>query len=670
MVVTLPLPARITQYFPAVAVSILQKFAFYAFAVLLSIPWLVLVYRTVVHPIGRKKLVTKQLNYYNAPKVMVVMPVYREPPDSLWKALNSVVTCDYPAEALHVFVSFDGEDIDELYLKTIDRLGIPVTLKEFPKSIDVAYNGVRVTISRFKHGGKRHCQKATYLLIEKIYKRYIAIKDDLFILFIDSDCVLDSVCIQNFMYDMQLAPDSKHSMMAMTGVITSCTEKTSLLTLLQDMEYIHGQLYERSVESGCGAVTCLPGALTMLRYSAFRNMAKFYFSDKAEQCEDLFDYGKTHLGEDRWLTHLFMLGAKKRYQIQMSTSAFCKTEAVQTFRSLLKQRRRWFIGFITNEVCMLTDWRLWRKYPVLCLLRLMQSTIRTTALLFTIIIISVATTTQSFGELPWQFILISLNLNWLMMLYFAVKLHRFKAALYPLMFILNPFMNWIYMIYGIFTAGQRTWGGPRVDAGAADEKVTPQEAIEKAEAMGDDLNIIPETFRPAAAARRRRTNKTALQPSPSVEGRFAPADPSVSDWHKHMSPASSMRLPMHEKGVEDLHGDSAELSDSESISVHTPRRVPTSLRATDHFSHFGSDNIADPAELTRRLSMITGPDARHLSWYSSLGRSPLGRISPLIADNIQPSAPTGGQRACTEDAGQTWTGSVVRKRKDIPRSMV
>ena len=76
----------------------------------------------------------------------------------------------------------------------------------------------------------------------------------------------------------------------------------------------------------------------MLRFSAFRRMAKYYFADKAEQCEDLFDFAKGHLGEDRWLTHLFMIGAKKRYQIQMCTSAFCKTEAVQTTRSLIKQR--------------------------------------------------------------------------------------------------------------------------------------------------------------------------------------------------------------------------------------------------------------------------------------------------------------------------------------------
>ena len=45
-------------------------------------------------------------------------------------------------------------------------------------------------------------------------------------------------------------------------------------------------------------------------------------------------------------------------------------------------------------------------------------------------------------------IAISLGLNWLMMIYFGAKLRRFKIWLYPLMFVVNPFFNWYYMVYG------------------------------------------------------------------------------------------------------------------------------------------------------------------------------------------------------------------------------
>ena len=502
MIVTLPLPSQIVRIWPPVMVSFLQWFAFWSFAGLLTIPWLFCVYQIVTHQLGRTKRIKQVLDEVSAPKVVIVMPCYKEDPEILVTAVNSVVDCDYPPSCIHVFLSFDGDQEDELYLNTIEKLGVPLTLDTYPKSIDVSYRAARITISRFPHGGKRHCQKMTFQLIDKVYREYLRRNDNLFILFIDSDCILDRVCLQNFVYDMELSPGNRRDMLAMTGVITSTTRKHSLITLLQDMEYIHGQLFERTVESGCGAVTCLPGALTMLRFSAFRRMAKYYFADKAEQCEDLFDFAKGHLGEDRWLTHLFMIGAKKRYQIQMCTSAFCKTEAVQSMASLIKQRRRWFLGFITNEVCMLTDWRLWKRYPILIVVRFMQNTIRTTALLFFIMVLALMTTTKTINDLPVGFIAISLGLNWLMMIYFGAKLRRFKIWLYPMMFVLNPFFNWYYMVYGIFTAGQRTWGGPRADAAAADATTTAQEAIEQAEKTGDDLNIVPESFIPAAQERK------------------------------------------------------------------------------------------------------------------------------------------------------------------------
>ncbi|EGZ74067.1 hypothetical protein NEUTE2DRAFT_109290 [Neurospora tetrasperma FGSC 2509] len=639
MIVTLPLPSQVVKVWPPAMVSFLQWFAFYSFAGLLTIPWLFCVYQIVTHQLGRTKRIKQVLDEVSAPKVVIVMPCYKEDPDVLVAALDSVVDCDYPPSCIHVFLSFDGDQEDELYLNTIEKLGVPLTLESssYPKSIDVAYQDARVTVSRFPHGGKRHCQKMTFKLIDRVYREYLKRNDNLFILFIDSDCILDKVCLQNFVYDMELSPGNRRDMLAMTGVITSTTQKHSLITLLQDMEYIHGQLFERTVESGCGAVTCLPGALTMLRFSAFRRMAKYYFADKAENCEDLFDYAKSHLGEDRWLTHLFMIGAKKRHQIQMCTSAFCKTEAVQTMRSLIKQRRRWFLGFITNEVCMLTDWRLWKRYPILILVRFMQNTIRTTALLFFIMVLALITTTKKIDDLPVGFIAISLGLNWLMMIYFGAKLRRFKIWLYPLMFVLNPFFNWYYMIYGIFTAGQRTWGGPRADAAAADSTTTAQEAIEMAEKTGDDLNIVPESFIPAAQERKGMLedkgfttgistggggglgrSKSILQPPDKLVGKFAAPERSANGLYQHFDDSvasvslfahaggSSMVLPtvagsavtgkrqQHQQYQQQQyqqhqlqHRDSfdstfsAHTTGGNSMSVYTPRRVENIMGEED-----------------------------------------------------------------------------------------
>ncbi|KAL4880844.1 chitin synthase-domain-containing protein [Aspergillus karnatakaensis] len=618
MITTLPLPPHVNHRFPPALVSFLQWFAFWAFAGLLTLPWLFCIYRIVTNSIGKTQRMKEILDAKTAPKIVIIMPVYKEEPEVLIKAVDSVVSSDYPGSCIHVFLSYDGSFIDEPYLRVINHLGIPISLRKYPQSIDVTYKGARITVSRFRHGGKRHCQKQTFRVIDKVYAEYLKQHDNLFLLFIDSDCMLDRLCLQNFMYDMELKPGSKHNKLAMAGIITSTTEENTLITVLQDMEYIHGQLFERSVESGCGAVTCLPGALTILRFSAFRKMAKYYFADKAEQCEDLFDYGKCYLGEDRWLTHLFMIGAKERYQIQMCTTAFCKTEAVQTFRSLLKQRRRWFLGYITNEVCMLTDVRLWKRYPLLCLVRLLQNTIRTTALLFFILLISIMTTSSRVDDLPVGFVVISLALNYALMFYFGLKLKRYKAWLYPLMFILNPFFNWLYMVYGIFTAGHRTWGGPRTDAARADEHTTPGQAARLAEAQGDELNVEVETFRAGAEKK-----GVPVRPPEKLTGHFATEDPAPpngffgttydpeSGLTKFMSPLPDIpRIGLHPP----WSTESVFSNESGWESVELPQNVETLMNEEKLYL-----NRKVQGSSTSRLSVDITSDAQELEDSGSPG---------------------------------------------------
>lgn len=136
------------------------------------------------------------------------------------------------------------------------------------------------------------------------------------------------------------------------------------------------------------------------------------------------------------------------------------------------------------------------------------------------------------------------------------------------------------MVYGIFTAGQRTWGGPRADAGAADSMTTPQQAIEHAKATGDDLNVIPETFKPAIEARHPgRPKATALQPSAALEEVFAPAEVSPEEWYKH--PGSSqtsmpelVRDPQRARRLRPVSFDSAGSSD---YSITMPRRLASML---------------------------------------------------------------------------------------------
>ena len=254
------------------------------------------------------------------------------------------------------------------------------------------------------------------------------------------------------------------------------------------------------------------------------------------------------------------------------------------------------------------------------------------------------------------------------MFYFAFKLHRWKSLLYPLMWLVNPFLSWIFMTYGIFTAGQRTWGGPRADAGAADAKVTPQQAIEHAIATGDELNVVPETFRPAVEFRKRRTRPSHLQPTSSVEGRFFSAEqeaitPGILESALNESIRSKGNGTSRRRRFE--HG-SLDMSDSDSVSLHTPKFVNNVReqeggadvqggdetqrrpRSTVHFSEPLSrdscprstggglsgqgDGAAESSGDRRPLTYPGGRrkvrqgDSQHVD-----NRSPLGRNSPLTA---------------------------------------
>ena len=197
LIISLPLANHLTNTLPSSVITGFQSFAFACLSAALAIPWLICIYQLIIHNLGRPKAVEFLVDDHSAPKVVVIMPCYKEMPDLLLRTVNSIVESEYPKSCIHVFLSFDGEDEDRLYLETIEQLGVPLVRNSgFPISIDVLFKEVRITISRFEHGGKRHCQKRTFKLVSKIYGQYMSVNDDIFVLLIDSDCILDKYCIQ------------------------------------------------------------------------------------------------------------------------------------------------------------------------------------------------------------------------------------------------------------------------------------------------------------------------------------------------------------------------------------------------------------------------------------------------------------------------------------------
>jgi len=103
--------------------------------------------------------------------------------------VDSQVECDYPATRTHIFLLFDGDQADGLYLTTMKRFRIPIIgLSWFLHSTGIIHRNSRATASHLPHGGERHCQKRTFRLVDRVYHQYLEANDNLFLsLFVDSD---------------------------------------------------------------------------------------------------------------------------------------------------------------------------------------------------------------------------------------------------------------------------------------------------------------------------------------------------------------------------------------------------------------------------------------------------------------------------------------------------
>jgi len=430
-------------------------------------------------------------NLNQEPIVCIIMPIYNELHPILLDAIDRICDSNYDKSKLHLYLSFDDDTESFLYLKLMNSLGaqkyrsseVQPTIKienqysdnnhssissgGYPPIFNMVYKEVKCTVIRNKHEGKRMTQANTFNAIKHTYEDFVLTSPSnpaLTILFIDSDVLIDQNAIKEFVECF------KDGRMAVTGLITCATSanNTNFWWLLQDLEYVQGQMMDRCLESFLGGVTCLPGALTMVEFNTLKEVEEEYFKNSNfTKNINIIDYARFHLGEDRYLTHLFMDSLPYPNAVGFCSTAVCKTEAPKRLSVLLKQRRRWLLGTYANEIYMFTDPILWKSRPLLLLLRFIHNCTRSISLLLYIFIISVVAGFFSKEgiviETPMILVAIVIPLitNWIYMIYFGVTLHRYKTLLYPIMYIVHPFFSWLCFVYTIFTFNKRTWGGPR-----------------------------------------------------------------------------------------------------------------------------------------------------------------------------------------------------------------
>jgi chitin synthase len=386
-------------------------------------------------------------------RVNIIMPIYNENPDSLWRAIESILKLDYPKQLLHVYLSFDegvSANNSEGFVKLLERYDLDTA--DNRERIDIDIEGVLISICRFEHGGKKSAQFGGFKMMESDDKE---ITNSL-VFFIDSDIILkpDSLC--NFTYYLD-----KYNKSALTGIITCIASgKPNFLTYYQDIEYVSGQIFWRNLEVYFGSTTCLPGAFTILKYSFLKKVSDEYFNSTTY--DDDVDYQRFYLGEDRYLTHLLM--EIEPWKLGFCESARCKTDAPNTISSLLKQRRRWYLGHISNDIWMISSSKLWKSYPLLCLFNLFNNTRNTSIYIY--LLYFVVMFNKNISIFMWlMFIILPIVLNWIFLIFYSMSIRRkMNIIFYIVILLIQPIISMMYMYYTIWTMRERSWGGARVES--------------------------------------------------------------------------------------------------------------------------------------------------------------------------------------------------------------
>lgn len=382
---------------------------------------------------------------YNHRFINIIIPIYNEDSSTLLRTLESIVNSNYTLPRVHVWMAFDDLEDSEGYtvLSQFLKEHQPTPLDSIQN--EYLYKNTRISILRFLHGGKKSAQMGAYNLIRQ---RYTNLEESL-LLFTDSDITLNVDALRFFNEEFNLTNKN-----VLTGLITC--NASNFLTYFQDIEYVTGQIFWRNLEAYLGATTCLPGAFTMIKYNSFNNVQSEYFK---KQKYDTLGYQRLYLGEDRYLTHLIM--KTDPWSIGYCHKAKCQTEAPSTLKNLYHQRRRWFLGHISNDVYTITSRTIWKKYPMLSIFNF-GNNMRNMGLYIYLLYFLVI---QSRILTNILFIIVPFLINWIFIIVYSIQTKRLLAIPFYIIFILlQPIFNVSCMYYTIATSTRRTWGGVRMNS--------------------------------------------------------------------------------------------------------------------------------------------------------------------------------------------------------------
>ncbi|OMJ28206.1 Chitin synthase 8 [Smittium culicis] len=294
-----------------------------------------------------------------------------------------------------------------------------------------------------------------------------------YMLMVDADTFVLPDSMNRLVSGMQ--NDAK--IMGICGETRLANSKGSWTTMMQVYEYFIAHFLSKAFESLFGTVTCLPGCFCMYRIRApdgsplliSENVVTDYSTNEADT---LHKKNLLYLGEDRYLTTL-MLKYFSNYKTKFVADAKCETNAPDSYRVLLSQRRRWINSTVHNlfELIFL---------PNMC--GFCCFSMRFVVFIDLISTIIMPATLAYLGILVYQLVTADANTSY-MSLYLLVAIYAMQAFVFILhkqwqhigwmiiYLMAIPLFSFVIPVYAFWHFDDFSWGNTRVVIGDSGKKI-------------------------------------------------------------------------------------------------------------------------------------------------------------------------------------------------------
>lgn len=241
-----------------------------------------------------REKIYKGLKSKDFSSVALIVPCYNEA-KNIGKTLNSLLNLDYPKEKLEIIVVDDGSDD-----KTFEKV------KAFQK------RDKRIKVFRKENGGK---YTALNLGLSKTNAEFIGS--------VDGDSYLDAQALKKV---MKFFEDLEVKAVISTIKIR---QVTNIIEGIQYVEYLLAAFW-RKVFSFLDGLFVTPGAFSVYRKEVFEVLGHYQDPYKC-RIEDM---------------EIALRMQRKNLKIKHAIDAFVYTRSPSSFKSLFKQRTRWYRGFL------------------------------------------------------------------------------------------------------------------------------------------------------------------------------------------------------------------------------------------------------------------------------------------------------------------------------------